>query len=210
MLKRLLMVFVCLLVGQNFVLAEGGLYDSPPPLDSAYVRVIDASDSPEPEVSVGGIPVEVPKTQVSPYVLVKAGAHQVEYAGNAINVRAEAGSFTTVVVGLSGSMPMLVLHDDVLTNPAKAGLYFYNLSDERASLDVEIKDKSATVFKDVAPGEAKFREVAPFEVSLVVRQGEASSVVANSAVLESRSGTSLVYFKAGSPTNVLVKNSVQR
>jgi hypothetical protein len=201
-----------LLAAEEAAKAEAGLYDAPVPPNSAFVRMIDASGGADPVAALDDIDVDVPAGGISPYMVVPAGARTVRFSGASVDVPLKAGTFSTVVVG--GSSPR-TFGDEAVRNPARAGLYFYNLSNEPVSLLATVKGKSVPVFERVAAGAAAFREVNAFDVELAV-VGDGGAVVGplpSPVTLERRNGVSVVYFGRGSGaagSAIAERNSVQR
>ena len=108
---------------------DEALYDPAPPPNSAFVRVIDARGQGNLQVTVGDAAIAVPATGVSPYVVDPAGR-----AGRRPvdpSKQGDAGSGQVLhdrALRRRGTEPTL-LEDEILSNPAKSGVYVYNFSD---------------------------------------------------------------------------------
>lgn len=208
-----LVVPVFLTVTAAAAWADAGLYDAPIPPNSAFVRMIDASDSSEPVASVNGTEVSIPASGLSPYIVVPAGKQTIAFSGTSAELDLKSTSLSTVVLGAGSGTAPQTFTDAAVTSPARAGLYFYNLSSETVSLTATIKGKSAPIFKDVAPGKAEFREVNAFDVSLAVtKDGQAIKALETPVSLKRKGGVSVIYFgvKQGVPSLIAEENAVQR
>ncbi|MEN0087459.1 MAG: alginate O-acetyltransferase AlgF [Pseudomonadota bacterium] len=174
---------------------EGGLYDAPPPPGSAFVRVVDATQGTNREASIGGQQTELSADWVSDYLIIPGGDHAVQLGAATGNVTLDAGEFYTVVMSDNGAR---LVADDVVKNPARAGLYFYNLSEaDTVTLAAELKGKSAPIFQDVQAGAKEFREVNALDVTLKVMQGENALVQMDAVALRRKGGFSVFYFGDG-------------
>lgn len=193
LIKRV--VATCLIGGgllsAQVLAGEGGLYDAPPPPDAAYLRVLNAGAGGSLELSVADAAFDVGAGALSPYEFVTNGSYDVTLASTSMPLSLQAQKYYTIIVPADGSAPKLV-EDAPLANPARAGLYFYNATSKPLQLDAKVNGKQAPIFKDVAPGETKFREVNPFEVAFIVVDGGAAAVELPATSMVRQQGVSVV------------------
>lgn len=210
MTKRLLLAAAVLLAAPAAALAQdAGLYDPAPPADSAFVRFVDASLKGDGAGSVDGASLDVSGDGVSAFVVVKSGDHTIALGDASATATFEAGNYYTVVFAEPGASPT-VIKDEVLTNPAKAGLHFYNLTGE-AGLSLSAPKQKVAIFENVGPGEMKFRPVGAVDVDLAVEAGGKTVAEVGSVKLERRAAKSvLVVASAAGPKALVVDNTVER
>ena len=188
---------------------EGGLYDAPPPPDAAYVRVLNAGDAGNLEVTVSNTSFSVGAGALSPYEFVTKGSYDAAWASSKLPLSVEAQKYYTIIVPGDGSEAKVV-EDAALANPARAGLYFYNATEKPLQLDAKVNGKQAAIFEAVAPGETAFREVNPFEVAFVVVDGGAPAVELPATAMVRQQGTSVVAMSGASGVTAIQSvNSVQ-
>lgn len=181
-------VLISLLAGH--VRADDNVYGKPPPPDAAIVRVFNASEASAEQVSFGGALFEVQPLTMSEYQYLTSG----EYDVAGLHIKVEPQHFYTVVSG--GPAPQ-VLEDQVISSPARAGLYFYNVTTKPATLTATVGGKSRVVFDAVAPGGSAFREVQAFQVSFSVSSEGEAPVELPPVTLQNKQGVSVVASGAG-------------
>jgi alginate O-acetyltransferase complex protein AlgF len=177
-----------------FAEGDAGLYDAPPPPNSAFLRIIDARGTTGLAATLGDKAVTLTDSAISGYAIVPAGTVKIAAGEAAGDVTIEAGKFYTVALFAAGAASPLLLEDKVIANPAKSGVYLYNFGSAEATLFAP-KQKVAVIEK-VAPGTSGFREINAVTLDLEVRSGEAVSAVPG-VVLKRRAGTSFVVFADG-------------
>jgi alginate O-acetyltransferase complex protein AlgF len=172
--------------------ADDGLYDAPPPPNSAFVRVIDASGAGNITVTLGGKSVAVNETAISGYAIVPAGKVAVAAGEAAGEVEVASGKFYTVAVG--GAAPAL-MEDAAIANPAKAGIYFYNFAAAGAATLFATKQNVA-VIENIEAGKGGFRDINAVTLDLEVR-GAAGNSLLKDVALKRRVGLTIVAFEGG-------------
>ncbi|MFY8030346.1 MAG: alginate O-acetyltransferase AlgF [Devosia sp.] len=188
---------------------EAGLYDAPPPPDAAYLRVLNAGSGGSLSLTVADAAFDVGAGALSPYEFVTNGSYDATLASSTLALSLQAQKYYTIIVPADGSAPTVV-EDAPLANPARAGLYFYNATSKPLQLDAKVNGKQAAIFKDVAPGETKFREVNPFEVAFIVVDGTAPAVELPATAMVRQQGMSVVAMPtADGVTAIQSVNSVQ-
>jgi hypothetical protein len=188
---------------------EGGLYDAPPPADAAFVRVLNAGESGNLELSVADAAFSVGAGALSPYEFVTKGSYDATWASSKLPLSVDAQKYYTIIVPADGAAPTLV-EDQALANPARAGLYFYNATGKSLQLDAKVNGKQAAIFKDVAPGATAFREVNPFEVAFIIVDGSAPAFELPATAMVRQQGMSVVAIPAdGGVKAIQSVNSVQ-
>lgn len=208
MFKRALLA-ATLLAPAAALADDAGLYDPAPPANSAFVRLVDATLEAEGAGTVGGTPLDLSGDGVSAFVVVPAGSHDVAYGGASGTAEFVAGNYYTVVFNEPGTGGPVVIKDEVLTNPAKAGLHFYNLTGE-AGLSLKAVKQNVAVFENVGPGEMKFRPVGAVDVDLAVA-APSGTLDVGSIKLERRAAKSvMVMAAAGGLQAIVVDNTVER
>ncbi len=185
---------------------DDGLYDAPIDPNSAFVRVL----SPGASVAVvAGTTVNDLKDGLSPYVNVEPGDISV-VAGNLTgDVTATPGGYYTYAVGADGAP--VVLLDQPATDPSKATVYFYNLSD-KATVDLFVPSAKVKAIEGVSEDAAKSVALkAPLTLEFEV-QAEGATVAKVAALdLKRRSGFSIVLTgSAGNYTATAYENGFFR
>lgn len=189
---------------------DSALYDPAPPPNSAFVRVIDARGKGEMQASVGEVAVTVPKSGISPYIVVPAGEQPVALSTDAGKVTLAAGKYYTIAFFVAGSPEPKLIEDELLTNPAKSGVYVYNFSDA-ATIALFAPQPKANVIGDLAPGLSAFRSVNAVTVDLALLAGSETVATFEKVALKRRSGMTFVVFgAAGARSGVAVANETAR
>jgi alginate O-acetyltransferase complex protein AlgF len=189
--------------------AQEALYDPAPPPNSAFVRFVDAARA-SASGSVDGTELDVSGDGVSSFVVVPAGAHRVALGSTSGEATFDAGNYYTVVFNEAGASGPAIIRDDVLTNPAKAGLHFYNLSG-KPGLSLTAPKQNVAIFEQVGPGEMKFRPVGAVDVDLAVTAAGETLADVGSVKLERRAAKSVIVLaSADGVETVVVDNTVER
>jgi len=211
MMKTLLnfILLSLLAVGTAFA-NDDELYDPAPPADSAFVRVINAAAGAEATaVKVGDYSFgQLAYPAISPYSIVKQGEYDVVIGAATQKVTIEAGNYYTIAH--TADSKIVPLQDELLSNPAKARVYFYNISDAPKA-ELMASDHGKAILADVASSTGNSREVNALKLNLQVKAGD---VVVNDYAdvqLKRRVGTSFVLTgKAGAYKSLMVENEVKR
>ena len=197
----------------------GLLYDPEPPPDSGYVRVMSLASAPKVAVAVNGKP-RIPsllKHQVSEYLVVPAGKHQIDLsaAGKVIaSVGVDVGrSSATTVVLSSGSTPAHVFVDKTGTNKLKSMLSVYHLAEKHETLDVTTGDGTTKVFSNLAYGTVGALQVNPITVDLIAVKPGTSTALARAPLSMTQGGAYSVFLLPAlnpSVTAVVTQNKIER
>lgn len=143
-LKQLLTATTLVLISSQGIAAEGNadLYDAVAPADSAFVRVLNLSDS-NIDVTLSGklTPQRVAAGQLSGYRFTPAGSHKIAVGNKAIEPQLKANAASTVVY--DGSKLTLIA-DKYVNEPKKAQIAFYNLTPTKVALKT-VDGKSVVV-----------------------------------------------------------------
>ena len=198
MIRHLLIAIAGLMVGSSAAQAAGdeALYDPAPPPNSAFVRVIDARGQGNMQVTVGQAAVTVPATGVSPYIIVPQGEQDVALSTQSSKVNLSAGKYYTIALFLNGSTQPTLLEDQILTNPAKSGVYVYNFSDA-SSLKLYAPQPKVAVVENLKPGTSAFKSVNAVTVQLAVMDGDKTLSDFGQVNLKRRTGLTFVVFGTG-------------
>jgi alginate O-acetyltransferase complex protein AlgF len=211
-MKRLLQSLAVLLTGISSHAAQAvdvELYDPAPPANSAFVRVINgdttgASATPRlGDTNYGALAAPA----VSGYRAIPAGEQAFSAGGIKMSYTVEAGKYYSIL--LKSVHAALFKEDALLANPAKARIYFYNLSDAVGS--VVAPAQKADVLKDIASNKGESREINALTLDLEVKAAGASVQVFPKVVLKRREGTSLLLTgQKGAYHAIVVQNVVAR
>jgi alginate O-acetyltransferase complex protein AlgF len=189
--------------------AQEALYDPAPPPNSAFVRLVDAARA-STTGTVDSAELDVSGDGVSSFIVVPAGSHRIALGATSTETALDAGNYYTVVFNEAGAGAPTVIRDDVLTNPAKAGLHFYNFSG-KPGLSLTAPKQNVAIFEDVGPGQMKFRPVGAVDVDLTVTSGGSTLAEVGSVKLERRAAKSVMVLAAADGVEtVVVDNTVER
>jgi alginate O-acetyltransferase complex protein AlgF len=188
---------------------DAELYDPAPPADAAFVRVINAMEGKEVKASIGATNFGKYQTAaISNYRILKAGDYDVTFGDIKQSVTINAGNYQTVVLNNAGNI--LVFNDELLENPTKARVYFYNLSDA-ANASVIAPEHGAAVVENIAPDNTASRAMNALKVTLQVKAGASAVQDFADVQLKRRIGTSfLLTGKEGGYNAIMIKNEVER
>jgi alginate O-acetyltransferase complex protein AlgF len=189
---------------------DGALYDPAPPPNSAFLRIMSAAPAAVADGKIGGNPVDLGDANVSAFVVVPGGKSAVEAGGKSGEVDCPSGKYCSVVFDLAGAAGPALIVDEVLENPAKSGLHFYNLTDQ-AALTLFAPDQGVALFEGVPSGGMKFRQVGAVTVNLTVKAGDNEVAKIEGAALKRRTGHSvIVRGSSGSMSAAIVENTVSK
>jgi alginate O-acetyltransferase complex protein AlgF len=189
---------------------DGALYDPAPPANSAFLRIMSAAPAAVADAKVDGNPVDLGAANVSDFVVVPGGKNAVEARGKSGEVDCPSGKYCSVVFDLAGVSGAALIIDEVLDNPAKSGLHFYNLTDQPA-LTLFAPDQNVALFEGVPSGGMKFRQVGAVTVNMTVKSGETEVAKIDGAALKRRTGHSVIVRGAGGVvTAAIVENTVAK
>jgi alginate O-acetyltransferase complex protein AlgF len=174
---------------------DDGLYDAPPPPNSAFVRLMDARGTAGLSAMLGDKSVTVADGAVSGYAIVPAGSLKITAGDATGDVTIEAGKFYTAAIYVGGSPAPILMEDKIIANPAKSGLYLYNFAAENATLFAP--KQNVAVIENVAAGASGFREINAVTLDLDVKAG-AAAVSLKDVALKRRAGLSVIMFSNGS------------
>ncbi len=189
---------------------DDALYDPAPPPNSSFLRIMSASPTAVTDGKIAGNPVNLGEFNVSGYVVVPGGKSAIEADGKSGEVECPSGKYCSAVFGLAGDADPLVIVDEVLDNPAKSGLHFYNLTDQSA-LTLFAPDQKVDLFKDIASGAMQFRQVGAVTVNFAIKSGSTEVAKLESVELKRRTGHSvIVRGTTGSIVASVVENTVSK
>lgn len=145
------------------------LYDPVPPPDSVFVRLLDvAGEADAPDAQIGGVMLSRTGAKATAYTVLKAGTWPLQMGGTSADLVLEPGK--SYSIALVASKPGYVLFEDqIVEDPRKCGLMFFNLSSAPAQLVVPQEDKEITVIDALDPGTHKTRAVNAITVDLTVK-----------------------------------------
>lgn len=202
--KLMTLAAAMLLSSATFALAQDdGLYDAPVDPNSSFVRVLVPGSA---VAVVNGTTVDNVTDGLSAYVNVQPGDIPVSAGDVSGSVTAEPGTYYTYAWSVEGEP--LVLQDSPATDPSKATVYFYNLSD-LASVDLFVPTAKVKAIEAIAGDTAKSVALkAPLTLDFEVQaDGQPVATVA-SLDLKRRGGVSIVFTGSnGSYTATAVENA---
>ncbi len=187
---------------------DAELYDPAPPPGSAYIRFINAySGEIIPELS-GKSFGKISYPQISDYKIFKANEYDVKAGKRSKKVSIKADGYYTIAVLQDGKIALY--EDKPIKNPAKAMVYFYNLS-TAAIASLYAPEHKTAVLSDVAADDAVAREVNALKLILQVRAGDKEVAQYDDVQLKRRRGMSFALIgKEGAYQAVMVENAIKR
>lgn len=112
--------------------ANADLYDAVAPANSAFIRVMNLSDSGvEFTLTSKTTAQRIAAGQFGGYRFVEPGMHRIGVAGKTLESELKANTASTV---LFRDGQLQLLQDDVVNEPARAQIVFYNLTGDEAML----------------------------------------------------------------------------
>lgn len=185
---------------------DDGLYGAAVDPNSAFVRVL----SPGVAVAmVAGTNLDEISDGLSSYVTVPPGDVQVAAGDASGSLTASPGSYYTYTWTPAGDAVALL--DQPATDPSKATVYFYNLSD-KANVDLFVPSAKVKAIEGIASGASKSVALkAPLTLDFEVQaDGQSIATVAGLA-LQRRGGVSIVLSGSdGNYTASAVQNAFYR
>ncbi len=200
-----------------------GLYDPEPPVDSAYVRVLQVADLGPMQLVVDGKTRvhAVAAHQVTDYLVLSAGMHQLALQApgadtpwNTITLDVVQGRAMTVVfVAARGGTPPFVLTDKTGTNKLKAMIGVYQLASQQKNLDVLTADGKTKVFDHLTYGTSAYLAVNPITTQLQIQSKGDAHVLGQAEVAMTQGGAYSIFILPGKKGNVkiaVMQNKVER
>ena len=214
-----------LLFGVAAVSAQptGLLYDPEPPVDSAYVRIINASPSGVVDVWIDGISriQKLGVGEASDYLVVAAGKHTItlhppgkKEIQTTTNLDVIAGRATSIAfTNLRGGSVPAVFEDRANTNKLKALLSVYHLNPKVGPLDILSIDGKTKVFPNVTYGASAALSVNPIAIDLMAANAGDLAPRAKTSLTMSQGGTYSLLLLAGDGGKLIahsVQNKIER
>jgi Alginate O-acetyl transferase AlgF len=177
---------------------DDGLYEKPLDPNSAFVRIVMPGST---NASIMGKQVAVQEGGVSPYYIVAPGTVAIVTGMGDFNLDATAGKFYSI---LPGDGKPASVEDELNTNPAKAILSVYNLSDG-SDVDVFVPMAKVEAIKDMASNAAKSVALkAPLILDLIVRSNGKDMAQIDAVEFKRLSGVSIVVTGSGDAIKAVV------
>lgn len=186
---------------------DTALYDPAPPADSAFVRIINASGA-TADVTVGGASYSgVTAPGISSYRIIPQGEQEVKAGDFSKKLTITAGKYYSLALTeKDGKKDLASIEDAIIKNPAKAMIYFYNLSDAPTSALHAVKQK-ADIIADIKPGTSGSREVNALTIDVAVN-AEGKEIKGFPGVeLKRRTGVSFLLSGSGTGKEALMAAS---
>jgi len=167
---------------------DDGLYDAPVDPNSAFVRVLVPGAA---VAVVSGTTVDDITDGLSAYVNVEPGDVSVSAGDVSGSVTTSAGAYYTYAWSVEGEP--LVLQDDPASDPSKATVYFYNLSD-LDSVDLFVPAAKTKAIEGVGGDTGKSVALkAPLTLDFEVQSEGAAVATVASLDLKRRGGVSIIF-----------------
>lgn len=185
---------------------DDGLYDAPVDPNSAFVRVLVPGAA---VAVVNGTTVDNITDGLSAYVNVQPGDIAVSAGDVSGSVTTSPGAYYTYAWSVEGEP--LVLEDQPATDPSKATVYFYNLSDI-ASVDLFAPTANVKAIEGVPGDTGKSVALkAPLTLDFEVQADGAAQATVAALDLKRRGGVSIIFAGSnGSYTATAVENAFFR
>jgi alginate O-acetyltransferase complex protein AlgF len=185
---------------------DDGLYDAPVDPNSAFVRVLVPGAA---VAIVNGTTIDDVTDGLSSYVNVQPGDIPVSAGDVSGSLTAEPGAYYTYAWSVEGEP--LVLADQPASDPSKATVYFYNLSD-LASVDLFVPAAKAKAIEAVAGDTTKSVALkAPLTLDFEVQADGKPVATVASLDLKRRGGVSIIFTgSSGTYTATAVENAFYR
>ncbi len=189
---------------------DAELYDKPIPANAALVRVVNAAsgvvEAPATVSSFGFGKVKY--AAITNYKIVNEGDVTATIGGVSQKIALKAGNYYTAV--LTNDLKIVLLQDALISNPAKARIYFYNLSDA-ASASVFAPEHKTAIIAGVAKNAANSKEINAFKLNIQVKAADAVLKEFANVQLKRRVGvTFLLIGSKGKYTVKMLENVVDR
>jgi alginate O-acetyltransferase complex protein AlgF len=170
---------------------DDGLYEKPLDPNAAFVRIVMPGNA---SASIMGNQVALQDGGISPYYIVNPGMIAVTTGMGDLTLETTAGKFYSV---LPGDGTPASVEDELNTNPAKAILSVYNLSDGR-DVDVFVPQAKVEAIKDMDSKASKSVALkAPLTLDLVVRSNGKDMAKIDAVEFKRLSGVSIVVTGSG-------------
>jgi hypothetical protein len=201
----------------------GLLYDPEPPSDSAYVRVLLATDLNKVSVMVNGKVrgQALANHQASDYMVLPAGLHQIALVSEGkklatVSTQLEVvrgRAMTIAFVSNQPSVAPIFFEDKTSSNKLKAMLSVYQLAVNPKTVDILTAEGATKVFAGLAYGTSGGIQVNPISVELVATPSGEKTPMTKTHVTMTQ-GTAYSVFllpdKNGKPFASVVQNKIER
>jgi alginate O-acetyltransferase complex protein AlgF len=170
---------------------DDGLYEKPLDPNAAFVRIVMPGNA---SASIMGNQVALQDSGISPYYIVTPGTIAVTTGMGDLTLETMAGKFYSI---LPGDGKPASVEDELNTNPAKAILSVYNLSDG-GDIDVFVPQAKVEAIKDMGSKASKSVALkAPLTLDLVVRSNGKDMAKIDAVEFKRLSGVSIVVTGSG-------------
>ncbi len=188
-MKTLLSALALLCVPFSAMAGEEDLYAPVPPADSAFVRTVNLTADDGLAIQLDGAAFPAGDVaSVSNYAVIKQGAKTLTAGDRTQPLTIEAKQYYTIAVPKTGEAKLL--KDAPIENPAKAMIYFYNLSDA-ADAALDAPSHKATIFEKVAAGTNASRDINATTIDLAVKADGAEVTKLEKIELVRQAGVSI-------------------
>ena len=194
----ILRILTLLLLGATVAQAaqdnNADLYDPVAPANSAFVRVLNLSDS-NIEVTLSGKnkPQSVTAGQFGGYRFVAPGMQRIAAAGQVLERELKANTASTVVYR---DGQLLLIADQFVNEPRKAQIAFYNFTDKPAAL--KTLDGQHVVVDTIEHDQTGSRMVNELKIAFAAYAGDAKLVDFDELFLKKGRSYSYALLPAGS------------
>ncbi len=187
-MKKLLTALALLCVPFTAMAGEEDLYAPVPPADSAFVRTVNLTVDDGLAIQLDGAAFPAGEiASVSNYAVIKQGEKNLTAGEHKQPLTIEAKQYYTIAVSKDDAK---LLKDAPIENPAKAMIYFYNLSDA-ADATLDAPSHKATIFEKVAAGTNASRDINATTIDLTVKADGAEVAKLEKIELVRQAGVSI-------------------
>ncbi|MCY1275081.1 Alginate O-acetyl transferase AlgF [compost metagenome] len=147
--------------------AAGGLYASPPPPGSAFVRVLNLGSAPiDVQLAGKSKAQKIGGGALGGYLYVAPGARTLTVAASSLELSLQSDSATTVIYDGTSLTPIA---DSYSMDPGKALIAFYNLTDKPLAL--KTVDGKHAIVEDIAHNQMGTRLVNEIKIAFAAYAG---------------------------------------
>jgi len=203
MLKFLLALLI-VMPSLSIASEDEGLYPDAPPVNAAFVRVINQSGAVMNDASLSGISLgDVDAMTVTEYAVLTEGESEIKLGDKTLNHTLVAGDYYTVA---SKGDTLIILGDQKVENPTKALIAVYNLSDIE-NISFVSTTHNADIFKDVVSGTSNARDINAVSIGVGIKNDDVVVAEISDVKLERQVATSIFIVGENDNYDVIIKNN---
>ncbi len=208
MLRTLLTCLLFLIPVTASAVNDKELYDPAPPADSAFVRLVNGGTA-----KIGGVIGNIQFKNVSapgasPYSLLKEGVYDLVVNGKKTRITIKSGGYYSFAVAGDGSV--ITINDPLIKNPAKAMIYFYNLSDAKEA-SLRAPSHNTDIIGKQTSGSGSAKEINALTLDIAITANNIDVARYANTGLKRRTGYSFILSGSGAELKgAMVENGVSK